>query len=391
MVENKGDRVFIWDETLRDGEQSPGVALSVEEKVEIARLLDEIGVKVVDAGFPVVSESEREAIKAIVKDGLSADVGVTIRAKKEDIDSALSCDVKEVHMFLPTSDIHLEHKLRIKREEAIVRLIDAVDYAASHSLIIDFIAEDTSRTDMGFLKELLTPIVKKIDKFMITDTVGVMTPDKMSILVEKVKEIIPGMKLGVHCHNDFGLATANTIAAIEAGVRYPTVTVNGIGERAGNASFEEVVAASEFLLNKDTGIKTERLKGLSELVEEKTGMFVAANKPIVGFNAFRHESGIHVDGLLKNLETYEVLRPDSVGAEREFVLGKHSGRGLIVKMLSERAIELDDDRINEICEAVKKHKEGCGSFDMRQNIHDYHRSYLGFDEAKFWELVESIR
>jgi len=244
---------------------------------------------------------------------------------KDDIDKALLCDVDSVFLVAPTSDLHIRYKLGIDREELLKRMVSAIDYCKGHGLVVDLCTEDGSRTDIDFLgKVLKTATECRIDRFTVADTVGIMTPDRMSgifaSLVKKAK-----VPLGVHCHDDLGLATANTIFAVKAGASIIDVAVNGLGERAGNTPLEEAVMALKLGFGYDTGVRTEKLVSLSELVEKVCGIPVPPNKAIVGENAFTHEAGIHVDGILKKAETYEAIKPETVGAKRTFVLGKHVG------------------------------------------------------------------
>ena len=390
------ERAFIWDETLRDGEQSPGVFFCVDEKIAIAKLLDEAGVAIIDAGFPVVSEDERKAIRAIAAEKLSAAVGVTVRAHVPDIDAALLCDVNEVHMFLPSSRLHLARKLGISEEEALRRAIAAVEHAKSHGLTVDFIAEDATRTSPAFLRRLYAAVLGAgADRLMLTDTVGVMSPEAMFRFSGGIIRSLAGKKasFGVHCHNDFGLAVANTAAAVLAGATFPTVTVNGIGERAGNACFEETVLCLEKLYGIRTGIKMEKLAELSSFVEKASGMFNACHKPIVGYNAFRHESGIHVDGVLQDVATYEPIRPEEVGCERAFVLGKHSGRSLVAALLAEKGLGASPGQIAAICDRVKLAKESHDKADVREmaaQLSLYRKASLGFPEEAFWTIADSV-
>ena len=387
------EKIRVWDETLRDGEQSPGVCFTAEDKLDIAKLLDGMGVAVIDAGFPMVSEEERRAITAIAREGLSAAVGATVRAVPADIDAALRCEVREVHMFLPTSGLHLRHKLGISAEDAISRAVAAVEHAKRHGLVVDFIAEDATRTPMEYLLRFYRAVIDAgADRVMLTDTVGVMSPEAMFRFSRMVMDAL-GKKaeFAVHCHNDFGLAVANTLAAVLAGATYPTVTVNGIGERAGNAAFEETVIGLEHLYGIRTGIATERLAELSLLVERRSGMFNQPHKPVVGFNAFRHESGIHVDGVLQHTGTYEPIQPEEVGCCRSFVLGKHSGRSLVTALLASRALTASEEQVRAIAEDVKLTKERSPRERIHRTAHErdaYHREVLGFPEEQFWQLVQ---
>ncbi|WP_088335564.1 2-isopropylmalate synthase [Methanopyrus sp. KOL6] len=348
------DRVRIFDTTLRDGEQTPGVSLTVEEKVEIAMKLDEFGVDTIEAGFPVASEGEFEAVKMIASEELEAEICGLARCVKGDIDAAIDADVDCVHVFIATSDIHLKYKLEMSREEALERAVEGVEYASDHGVTVEFSAEDATRTDWDYLLEVYKATVEAgADRVNVPDTVGVMTPPEMYRLTAEVVDAV-NVPVSVHCHNDFGMAVANSLAAVEAGAEQVHVTVNGIGERAGNASLEQVVMALKALYDIELGVRTEMLVELSRLVERLTGVVVPPNTPIVGENAFAHESGIHSHGVIKKAETYEPIRPEDVGHKRRIVLGKHAGRHAIKKKLEEMRIEVTEEQLDEIVRRVKE-------------------------------------
>jgi isopropylmalate/homocitrate/citramalate synthase len=322
-------------------------------------------------------------------------LAVSVRALIKDVVIALNCGVKEVFLFTPVSDLHLVHKFNTTRQEVQDRALAAVEYGARQGLVINFVAEDTARADLDFIIPLFDRVARAgADKIIICDTVSMLTPTGIKDLCLTIKKRMrENIHFGIHCHNDFGLATANTLAAIEAGVTFPTLTVNGIGERAGNASLEEVVLAAEKLLGVKHHIKTENLYNLSKIVEDLSGIIIAPNKSVVGYNAFRHESGIHIDGILKKLETYEPIHPQDVGRERSFVLGKHSGRALIRKLLQEKGVELSPAEIDRIVRDVKKEKESDskGAFEFMKNIVEvFNKKHLGFDEHVFWNIVQKV-
>jgi len=347
------ERILVHDTTLRDGEQTPGLSLLPDEKLTIAKALDEIGVDVIEAGSAITSPGEQESIRKIAHENLSAEISSFARIVKDDIDKALLCDVDSVFLVAPTSDLHIRYKLGIDREELLKRMVSAIDYCKGHGLVVDLCTEDGSRTDIDFLgKVLKTATECRIDRFTVADTVGIMTPDRMSgifaSLVKKAK-----VPLGVHCHDDLGLATANTIFAVKAGASIIDVAVNGLGERAGNTPLEEAVMALKLGFGYDTGVRTEKLVSLSELVEKVCGIPVPPNKAIVGENAFTHEAGIHVDGILKKAETYEAIKPETVGAKRTFVLGKHVGVKSVKKMLEDQNIHVSDEQLKEIFTQIK--------------------------------------
>lgn len=349
-------RVRIFDTTLRDGEQTPGVALSPEKKLTIAKRLDELGVDAIEAGFPVISEGEQHAIKLITKANLSAEICGLARTNKKDIDAAIDCGLDYIHTFIATSDIHLQYKLKMTREQALAKAIEAVEYGKAHGLQVEFSAEDATRTDREFLKHVFSEVAKaKADRIDIPDTVGYSTPQYMA---EITKDAVAATKLpvSVHCHNDFGLAVANAISGIQAGAQCAHVTINGIGERAGNASLEEFVMALQCLQfgqKWETGIKTKLLYETSRFVSNLVGIVVQPNKAIVGENAFGHESGIHTHGILNNPLTYEPISPELVGRTRWLQVGKHAGIHGVSAMLEEYGVKPNDEQLKQILEKVK--------------------------------------
>ncbi len=342
----------ILDTTLRDGEQTPGVLLAPGDKLAIARKLDELGVDIIEAGSAPTSEGERAAIKAVAKAGLEAEISSYVRAVKADVDHALACDVDAVHLVVPLSDLHIKKKLRKTREQVLRESLDAAAYARDHGLLVEYSAEDASRADFGFLVSCYREAaLAKVDRITFCDTVGVLAPGKVTEVFTTLKSI--GPPAGFHGHNDFGLGTANTIAAVLAGAQVVHVTVNGIGERAGNASLEEVVLALETLHGVKTSIRKERLYETSRLVSRLTRMPVAFNKAVVGENAFAHGSGIHVHGLRADPMTYEPIRPESVGRTRRIVFGKHTGKASIEMALKEMGLDAAPAQVDEILQRVK--------------------------------------
>jgi len=345
-------KIKVHDTTLRDGEQTPGVSLIPDEKLKIAKALDDLGVDIIEAGAAITSEGEQESIKKIANEGLRAEISSFARIVKGDIDAALKCGVDSVFLVSPTSDLHIKYKLGIDRDELLKRTLEAIEYSKDHGLIVDLCAEDGSRSDIDFLKKVLSSAVEyKIDRFTVADTVGIMVPEKIfDILTKLGKSKVP---LGIHCHDDLGLATANTLSAVRAGASIVDVAVNGLGERAGNASLEEVVMALKLGYGYELDIRTERIASVSDVVEKLCGIPVPPNKAIVGENAFTHEAGIHVDGILKKAETYEAIKPESVGAKRTFVLGKHVGLKAVKKMLEDEKIPVTDEQLKEVYNQVK--------------------------------------
>lgn len=355
MVAFYPQRVRIFDTTLRDGEQAPGIDLSVEQKLKVAHQLARLRVDVIEAGFPAASRSEHEATRLINRE-LSDRVEVIAlsRCSRQDIEQTVSTGISSIHLFLATSDIHLRYKLKITREEAINRIYESVKFAKSQGLTVEFSPEDATRSDPEFLSEAVVAALQAgADRINIPDTVGVMDPFSMHSLMGHIKRLVGDRILSVHCHNDFGMATANTIAAIVAGAQQAHVTVNGIGERAGNTSLEEVVMALKKLLKVEVGVDTTKLYETSRFVAEITGIPVHYFKPIVGDNAFGHEAGIHVHGVLENPQTYEPMQPEEVGNFRRIALGKHSGTHGLRALLKEKGVELGEEQLRAVLEQIK--------------------------------------
>jgi 2-isopropylmalate synthase len=348
-----GTRVRIFDTTLRDGEQSPGVSITPEQKLQIAIKLDRLGVDAIEAGFPIVSHGEVEAIRNIKKSGLNAEICGLARTLSSDIDLVIDCDLSYVHTFIATSDIHMQYKLKMTPEEVIQKAVNAVEYAKSHGLRVEFSAEDATRSDLTFLTKVFRAVGEAgADRIDIPDTVGYATPEFISNLVGMIKEQI-SVPISLHCHNDFGLAVANSIAGINAGATCAHVTINGLGERAGNASLEEFVMALQCLYKKEHNINTKLLYETSKSVSNIMGIAVQANKAIIGENAFGHESGIHTHGILNNPLTYEPIDPEMVGRKRWLQAGKHAGAHGIRAMLEDFGIECTDEQLHKIVEKQK--------------------------------------
>jgi D-citramalate synthase len=346
-------KIIFHDTTLRDGEQTPGVSLTPEEKLRIAKALDNLGVDVIEAGSAITSEGERESIKAIANEGLRAEVSSFARILKKDIDLALDCNVHSVFLVVPTSDLHLKYKLRTTREKILESVQELVGYCKQHGVKVDLCCEDGSRTEPEFLlKVMKTGVDAGADRFTIADTVGILNPQQTYDLLKKITKRTK-VPTGVHCHDDFGMATANTVMAVKAGARIVDVTMNGLGERAGNAALEEVAVALRLTTGHKFNVKIEKLTKISDLVEKLTGVPLQPNKAIVGDNAFTHEAGIHVDGILKKPSTYEPIKPEIVGGRRRFVLGKHVGFKSVKKMLEELELDMTEDQMKQVYEQVK--------------------------------------
>jgi len=349
-------RIRIFDTTLRDGEQTPGISLSPDQKLAIAKKLDILGVDAIEAGFPVISEGEFKAVKMIASEGLSAEICGLARTSRKDIDAAVDAGLNYIHTFIATSDIHLEYKLKMTREQALEKAIDAVQYGKSRGLQVEFSAEDATRTDRTFLKHVFSEVAKAgADRIDIPDTVGYSTPEYIAEITRDAIEVTK-LPISVHCHNDFGLAVANALSGIRAGAKCAHVTINGIGERAGNAALEEFVMALKCLPSDqkyETGIKSELLYETSRFISKTVGIIVQPNKAIVGTNAFGHESGIHTHGVLSNPLTYEPISPELVGRKRWLQVGKHAGVHGMNAMLAEYGIKPTEEQSKQILDKVK--------------------------------------
>lgn len=350
-------RVRIFDTTLRDGEQTPGVSLTPADKLAIAEKLDELGVDTIEAGFPVISAGEAEGVSGIVSAGLSCEVCGLARASRTDIDAVADTGASYVHTFIATSDLHLKHKLKMSREEAARRAVSAVEYAKSRGLTVEFSAEDATRTDRAYLAEVYKAVAEAgADRLNIPDTVGYSTPSYMASIVSDTIRV-SGLPVSVHTHNDFGLAVANALSGIQAGAACAHVTVNGIGERAGNASLEELVMALRCLQHDatyETRIVSERIYETSRFISTTVGVNVQPNKAIVGDNAFGHESGIHTHGILNNPLTYEPIGPEMVGRKRWLKVGKHAGLHGTTAILREYGVGPDPEQSRLILDRVKE-------------------------------------
>ncbi|WP_026487034.1 2-isopropylmalate synthase [Caldanaerobius polysaccharolyticus] len=357
--------VIVYDTTLRDGEQTPGVSLNAAEKLEIAKQLKNLNVDVIEAGFPIASRGDFEAVKLIAAEVRGVGVSALARASKADIDRAYEAlkgaEHPRIHVFIATSDIHLKHKLKMSREEALNRAVDMVAYARSKIGEVQFSAEDATRSDWDYLAKVYESVIEAGATIInIPDTVGYTTPGEFAQLINYLKTHVRNIDkaiMSVHCHNDLGMAVANSLTAAYHGVKQIEVTVNGLGERAGNASLEEVVMAlntRKDYYKRDVRVNTQQIYRTSKLVSTLTGISVQPNKAIVGANAFAHEAGIHQHGVLSERSTYEIMTPESIGlSHNNIVLGKHSGRHAFEAKLKELGYDLDADAINRAFERFK--------------------------------------
>nr|WP_254769441.1 2-isopropylmalate synthase [Salinilacihabitans rarus] len=360
----------VFDTTLRDGEQSPGTSFSSDDKREIAAALDEMGTHVVEAGFPVNSDAEFEAVRDIAESTSTTVCGLA-RVVEADVEAALDSGVGMVHVFVSTSDVQIEDSMHATREEVVQRAVESVERVREAGATCMFSPMDATRTDERFLVEVVEAVTEAgTDWINVPDTCGVATPGRFADLIAKVREHTDA-RIDVHTHDDFGLATANALAGIEAGADQAQVSVNSIGERAGNAAYEEFVMAVESVYQADTGIDTTRIADLSRLVEQRSDITVPGNKPVVGGNAFSHESGIHAAGVIENADTFEpgVMTPEMVGATRKLVLGKHTGTNSV----RERLVEIGYDPTETEVRAVTRRVKDYGAEKRRVTVADLER------------------
>jgi len=339
---------------LRDGEQTPGVSLTPEKKLRIARQLDELGVDAIEAGFAAASEGELEAVKLIAKEGLRAQIFSFARGVKTDIDAVIDSGANAIFLVIPASDIHLQHKLKKTREDVLRLTSDCTQYAKDHGLTVEFGAEDATRSHQAFLKEIIaTSVSAGADIVSPCDTVGILTPERAYTFFSDLIRDFPQVSFSAHCHDDFGMAVANSVASLKAGVKEVHGTINGLGERAGNAALEEIVVALKLLYNVETSVKLDLLYDTSMLVSRLAGIPVQPNKAITGENAFVHESGIHTHAILNQPLTYEPIPPEIVGRTRRLAAGKHAGSRGLRASLNEMGLNPNEEQLKEVFSRVK--------------------------------------
>ncbi|WP_419727358.1 homocitrate synthase [Terrisporobacter petrolearius] len=361
----KEKEIKIVDTTLRDGEQTAGVAFANHEKVTIAQTLSDMGIDQLEVGIPTMGGDEKATIKAICKRNLNSSIMAWNRAVITDIEQSIDCGVDAVAISLSVSDIHIEHKLKKSRQWVLDNMYNAVTYAKKNGLYISVNGEDASRADTDFLIEFIN-LAKEAgaDRFRYCDTVGVMEPFTIRETIQKIHKAT-NFDIEMHTHNDFGMASANAIAGIVGGANHIGVTVNGLGERAGNAALEEVIMALKFVYGYETDIDTTKFREISKYVSQASGRQLPDWKAIVGINMFRHESGIHADGAMKNPKNYEAFDPSEVGLERQIVIGKHSGKAAIINKFEEYAIDLSQEEAEAMLELVRQ-----TSVRMKRNLFD---------------------
>lgn len=396
------DRVFIWDETLREGVQTPNVFLTYVEKVKLAKLLDEAGVSIITVGFPALSEEEKNTVKRIANEGFQqASIAASARAVKTDIDACLDCGIREIPIFTSFNGLNLQYRLKMSKEQVLKNTFECVEYAKKHGVIVDFVLEDASRTPLQDILQIFEAAAKAgADRLVIADTVGFLRPLSTHYLVSHVmdglrqvfKSGVP--PLSIHCHNDFGLATANTLAAVEEGVAYVHTCIAGFGERAGVAPLEEVVAALELLYNIDTGVDMKKLFRLAQQAEKSFALPIQFHKPIVGENAFAYEVDEHVEGMLAHPIIYEPFPPEIIERETQFYIGRSGGRQLVAKRLESAGIKATNWQIDEIVRRIKGLQESLDKGGAQMTFYQIKKLMKelrkGLTEEDFWRIVEQV-
>jgi 2-isopropylmalate synthase len=395
------ERVFIWDETLREGVQTPTVFLTYVEKVKLAKTMDEMGVSLITVGFPALSKEEKNDVRRIANEGFhQARLAASARIVKSDIDACLECGIREILIFTPFNGLNLQYRLKMTKEQVLEKTVESIEYAKKHGATVNFVLEDASRTPLEEILQIFEAAVKAgANRLIIADTVGFLRPLSMRYLISHVREdlsklISKQVPLSVHCHNDFGLATANTLAAVEEGVAYVHTCIAGFGERAGVAPLEEVVVALELLYNIDTGVDMGKLYRLAQLAEKSFALPIQYHKPIVGENAFSYEVDEHVHGMLAHPLTYEPFPPEIIEREIMFFLGRQTGRHLVESRLASAGIKATPLQIDEIVRRVKSTQESLDKggtqmtfYQIKKLMRELRR---GSTEEDFWRIVEHV-
>jgi len=395
------ERVFIWDETLREGVQTPTVFLTYVEKVKLAKMLDEMGVSLITVGFPAISKEEKNDVKRISNEGFQqARLAASARIIKSDIDACLECGIREILIFTPVNGLNLQYRIRMTKEEVLKKTVESVEYTKKHGATVNFVLEDASRTSFEEILQLFEAAVKAgADRLVIADTVGFLRPLSMRYLISHVREgllqaIRKEVPLSVHCHNDFGLATANTLAAVEEGVTYVHTCIAGFGERAGVAPLEEVVTALELLYNIDTGLDLKKLYRLSQLAEKSFALPIQYHKPIIGENAFSYEVDEHVHAMLAHPLLYEPFPPEIIERETTFYFGRQTGRHLVESRLASAGIKASPMQIGEIVKIIKGMQESPDKGGTQMTFYQIKKLLRelrkGLTEEDFWKIAEQV-
>jgi len=395
------ERVFIWDETLREGVQTPTVFLTYVEKVKLAKMLDEMGIFIINVGFPAVSDKEKNDVRQMANESFQqARLATSARIIKSDIDACLECGIREITLITPFNGLSLHYRLKMTKEQVLKKTVESIDYAKKHGAAVDFVLEDGARTPLEDILKIFEVAVKAgADRLVIADTVGFLRPLSMRYLISHVRDSLSQLTskevpISVHCHNDFGLATANTLAAVEEGVAHVHTCIAGFGERAGVAPLEEVVAALELLYNIDTGVDVKKLYRLSQLAEKSFALPIQYHKPIIGDNVFSYEVDEHVHGMLAHPLIYEPFPPEIIERETTFYFGRLTGRHLVENRLASAGIKATLWQIDEIVRRIKSIQESQDKGGMQMTFYQIKKLMKelrkGLTEEEFWRIVEQV-
>ena len=395
------ERVFVWDETLREGVQTPTVFLTYVEKVKLAKTMDEMGVSFTTVGFPAISEEKKNDVRKIANENFQqARLAASARIVKSDIDACLECGIREILLFTPFNGLNLQYRLKMSKEQVLEKTVESIEYAKKHRTTVSFVLEDASRTPFEEILQIFEAAVKAgADRLVVADTVGFLRPLSMRYLISHIREglselISKKVPLSVRCHNDFGLATANTLAAIEEGVAYVHTSAAGFGERAGIAPLEEVVVALELLFNIDTGVDMKKLYRLSQLAEKSFALPIQFHKPIIGENAFSYEADEHVHAMLTNPIIYEPFPPEIVDRETTFYTGTQTGRHLVESRLASAKIKATPRQVDEIVRRIRAAQESLDKGGTQMTFYQIKKLMRelrkGLTEDDFWKIVEQI-
>ncbi|MCS7124269.1 MAG: 2-isopropylmalate synthase [Candidatus Bathyarchaeota archaeon] len=395
------ERVFVWDETLREGVQTPTVFLTYVERVKLAKLLDEAGVSVINVGFPALSEEEKNSVKRIANEGFQqASIAASAHASRSEIEACLDCGVKEILISTPFNGLNLQYRLKTSKEHVLKNAVECIEYAKKHGVTVDFVLEDASRTPLPEILQIFEAAIKAgADRLVIADTVGFLRPLSMRYLIAHIRDgLQQSLKkeppLSVHCHNDFGLATANTLAAVEEGVAHLHTCIAGFGERAGVAPLEEVVSALEILYNIDTGVDMKKLYRLAQQAEKSFALPIQFHKPIVGENVFAYEVDEHVEGMLAHPLIYVPFPPEMIEREAQFYISRSGGRQLVQKRLEAAGIKAMPWQIDEIVRRIRSVQESLDKGGTQMTFYQIKKLMKelrkGLTEEEFWQIVEQV-
>jgi isopropylmalate/homocitrate/citramalate synthase len=395
------EKVFIWDETLREGVQTPTVFLTYVEKVKLAKMMDEMGISLITVGFPAISEEEKDNVRRIANESFQqARLAASARIVKSDIDACLECGIREILIMTPFNGLNLQYRLKMTKQQVLEKTAESITYAKKHGATVNFVLEDASRTPLEEILQIFETAIKAgVDRLVIADTVGFLRPLSMRYLMSHIREGLSEMTtkkipLSAHCHNDFGLATANALAAVEEGVTYVHTCIAGFGERAGVAPLEEVVVALELLYNIDTGVDMKKLYRLSQLAEKSFALPIQYHKPMIGENAFSYEVDEHIHGMLSNPIIYEPFPPEIIERETTFYFGRLTGKHLVENRLTSAGIKATPWQIDEIVRRIRSSQESLDKGGTQMTFYQIKKLLRelrkGLTEEDYWKIVEQV-